>query len=108
MKRARPRLFNDENIALMRDMAREGKSVSQIAREIGSTVSSVRTWASRLKIQLRSNRVFDYETISLMRAMAREGKSSLQVANKIGSTAGSVRVVASRLGIRFRRGEKGA
>jgi len=107
MKRLRTRVFNDENVALMRVMAREGRSVPQIARAIGSTEGSVRTWASRLKIQLRSNRVFDDESIKVMRAMARDGKSSLQVANKIGSTAGSVRTVASRLRIRFRMSGQG-
>jgi hypothetical protein len=103
MKISRRRVFNDENVDLMRAMAREGKLVAQIARAIGATEGSVRTWASRLKIQLRSNRVFDEDIVKIMRAMARDGKSSLQVAKKIGSTPGSVRVVASRLGIRFRK-----
>src|ERR1700730_17816436 len=102
MTRFRTRVFNDENVALMRSMAREGRSVPEMARAIGLAEGSVRTWASRLKIQLRSNRVFDDQTIKVMRAMARDGKSSLQVATQIGSTAGSVRTVASRLGIRFR------
>ena len=107
MKQFRTRVFSDANVALMRSMAREGRSVSQVARAIGSTEGSVRTWASHLKIQFRWNRVFDDKTIKVMRAMARDGKSSLQVANKIGSTAGSVRTVASRLRIRFRMSGQG-
>ena len=52
MKPFRTRVFSDANVALMRSITREGRSVSQVARAIGSTEGSVRTWASRLKIQL--------------------------------------------------------
>jgi hypothetical protein len=93
-------VFNDENIALMRAMVREGKSASQIADKIGSTPRSVRVLASRLGIRFRL-RISNDENIALMRMMAQEGKSASQIADRIGSTAGSVRVLASRLGIRL-------
>jgi hypothetical protein len=107
MKSSRARVFNDENVALMRAMAREGQPASEIARAIGSTKGSVSASASRLKIKLRSNRVFDDEAVNMMRAMAREGKSFSQVATKIGSTTASVRTVAYKLGIPFRMSGRG-
>jgi transposase len=95
------RVFNDKNIALMRTMARNGQSASDIASKIGSTDGSVRVLASRHGIRFHP-RVFNDKNIALMRTMAREGKSVSEVAEKIGSTSGSVRTSASRLGIRFR------
>jgi hypothetical protein len=99
------RVFNDKNIKLMRSMALQGHSASDIARRIGSTDGSVRVLASRMGIRFQS-RVFNDSAIAVMRAMSRDGKSAAQVAKAIGSTNGSVRTLASRLGIRFRSRQK--
>ena len=101
MKSSRARVFNHGNIALMRSMAKDGKTAAQIAEKIGSTPGSVRVCASRLGICLR-RRVFHADNVALMRAMASEGKTASQIAEKISSTPGSVRVLASSLGIRLR------
>jgi hypothetical protein len=106
MKSVRPRIFTDENIALMRSMAKDGKTPSQIAERIGSTAGSVRVLGSRLGIRFR-RRVFHNDNVALMRTMASEGKSVSQIAEKIHSTPGSVRVLASRLGIRLRSRDQG-
>jgi len=52
--RFQSRIFNDKNVSIMRRMASEGKSASEIAKTIGSTNGSVRTLASRLGIRFQS------------------------------------------------------
>src|SRR5262249_34126325 len=50
------RVFTSENLALMRRMAAQGCSSSEIAHAIGSTPSSVRVKCSYQKIRLRRGR----------------------------------------------------
>ena len=66
-------------ITLIRAMAQEGKSATEIAEHISSPVGSVRVLASRMGIRFRL-RVFNEANIALMRTMAGDGKT----AGKIG------------------------
>jgi len=53
---AHGRIFTSENLALMRQMAADGRSSREIANAIGSTPSSVRVKCSYQKIRLRRGR----------------------------------------------------
>lgn len=50
------RVFTPENLALMRHMAEQGSSASEIASTIGSTPGSVRVVCSHHKIRLKRER----------------------------------------------------
>ncbi len=51
-----PRIFTPERVAIMRRMAADGATAEDIAKAIGSTVTSVRTKTAVLKISLRKGK----------------------------------------------------
>ena len=58
----RRRIFTSEKLSLMRVMAEQGCSASEIARTIGSTPGSVKVMCSHHKIRLKRGRRHVYPT----------------------------------------------